>query len=103
MRRYPKRNFGHASEPAPTDQAGPPTPPTVVGEPLRGMDLINYVAHCLRIGCDAADVRKRLVEFGFTEANADKIIADTRDWVEKNPYAGQSTEAPPEAPVDGRP
>jgi hypothetical protein len=51
------------------------------------MDLINHVAECLRLGCDRAEIRARLMGFGFSEANAEKLLNDTAAWMEKNPNA----------------
>jgi hypothetical protein len=75
-------------------KAAAPALPRFEGEP-RGMDLINYVAQCLRMGCDPSAIRKWLVEMGFSEANADKYIADTQTWMSKNPNAG-GTAGPPQ-------
>ena len=59
------------------------------------MDLINHVAKCLDMGCDPLAIRKQLRDFGFPEANADKIVTDTIDWMRKNPYAGKPATAHP--------
>jgi len=68
-----------------------PKPPSVVGEIPSGIELINYVAECLAIGCDPGDVQKQLVAFGYPAVNAEKIVADTVAWRQKNPAAGQTT------------
>jgi hypothetical protein len=71
-----------------------PKPPSVIGEIPSGIELINYVAECLELGCDPMDVRKQLQSFGQTAANAEKIVADTIAWRHKNPNAGKSSGEP---------
>jgi hypothetical protein len=71
-----------------------PTPPHLHEVPM-GMDLVNHVAQCLGMGCDPADIRKQLIAFGFTDANAEKVIADTAEWMRTNPYAGKPMPASP--------
>lgn len=71
-----------------------PLPPQLQELP-QGIDLMHHVAACLRMGCDPIDVRKQLLTFGFTEVNADKVIADTAEWMQRNPYAGQPMPAGP--------
>ena len=80
----------------PDDQNEIPTPPAVDEIP-KGMDLINHVARCLAIGCDPLDVRNQLMTFGFTEAAAEKYVADTVEWMRRNPNAGKSTTAASES------
>jgi hypothetical protein len=65
-------------------------PPPVVGQVPTGIELINYVAECLELGCDPDDVRKQLQTFGHAPGIAEKIVADTIAWREKNPGAGKS-------------
>ena len=77
---------------AQTDPVVPPRP-LAVKETPEGMDLINHVAQCLAMGCDPLDVRKQLMTFGFTEASAEKYVADTMTWMRRNPDAGK-TEQP---------
>ena len=71
------------SNPAPK-----PMPPHVDEAPM-GMDLVNHIAQCIGMGCDPLDIRKQLITFGFTDANAEKVIADTAEWMRSNPYAGK--------------
>jgi hypothetical protein len=91
------RRSRHGQFAAEEDKIAPPTPtkpmPPPVDEVPKGMDLVNYVAQCLGADCDPLDVRKQLMAFGFSEPNAEKYIADTIEWMRKNPYAGKPMSA----------
>jgi hypothetical protein len=87
------------SKPAPsgesaTKSAPAPMPPPVAEIP-NGMDLINHVVRCLDMGCDPLDVRKQLMVFGFSEAKAERMIAETIEWMRTNPNAGKPVKASP--------
>jgi hypothetical protein len=75
-------------------------PPPFDGEIPRGIDLINHVARCLAMGCDPVEVRKQLTTIGFTEASAEKFVADAAAWMRKNTDAGKPAGAATEDRVN---
>lgn len=51
----------------------------------QGDELFYYVFDCLNRGSSQAEVRKQLIAFGYSAAEADETVAAVADWRRKNP------------------
>ena len=66
--------------PAPASEETPLAPNAPQGD-----ELFYYVLGCLDKGSSKAEVRKQLIAFGYTTAEAEETVETVADWRRKNP------------------
>ena len=53
----------------------------------QGEELFNHVLHCLDQGSSRAEVRKQLIAFGYSHAEAEDVVEAVAVWRRQNPAA----------------